>query len=207
MTIDPNQWTQKTREGFVAAQDLAKTESHPEVTPEHLLLALVGQADGVVLPILQRMGQEPMVVRNRLNEKLKALPKAFGGDVQQSRELIKAFESADKARADLGDDYLSTEHLLLAMADHLELDRKEVVEALREVRGSHRVTTQNPEDQYQSLEKYARDLTAAARAQKLDPVIGRDDEIRRVIQVLSRRTKNNPVLIGEPGVGLSLIHI
>ena len=83
MTIDPNQWTQKTREGFVAAQDLAKTESHPEVTPEHLLLALVGQADGVVLPILQRMGQEPMVVRNRLNEKLKALPKAFGGDVQQ----------------------------------------------------------------------------------------------------------------------------
>ena len=205
MTIDPNQWTQKTREGFVAAQDLAKTESHPEVTPEHLLLALVGQADGVVLPILQRMGQEPMVVRNRLNEKLKALPKAFGGDVQQSRDLIKAFESADKARADLGDDYLSTEHLLLAMADHLELDRKEVVEALREVRGSHRVTTQNPEDQYQSLEKYARDLTAAARAQKLDPVIGRDDEIRRVIQVLSRRTKNNPVLIGEPGVGKTAI--
>ena len=205
MAIDPNQWTQKTREGFIAAQELAKTESHPEVTPEHMLLALVGQADGVVLPILQRMGQEPMVVRNRLNEKLKTLPKAFGGDVQQSRELIKAFESADKARADLGDDYLSTEHLLLAMADHLELDRKEVVEALREVRGSHRVTTQNPEDQYQSLEKYARDLTAAARAQKLDPVIGRDDEIRRVIQVLSRRTKNNPVLIGEPGVGKTAI--
>ena len=205
MAIDPNQWTQKTREGFIAAQELAKTESHPEVTPEHLLLALVGQADGVVLPILQRMGQEPMVVRNRLNEKLKTLPKAFGGDVQQSRELIKAFENADKARADLGDDYLSTEHLLLAMADHLELDRKEVVEALREVRGSHRVTTQNPEDQYQSLEKYARDLTAAARAQKLDPVIGRDDEIRRVIQVLSRRTKNNPVLIGEPGVGKTAI--
>ena len=205
MAIDPNQWTQKTREGFIAAQELAKTESHPEVTPEHLLLALVGQADGVVLPILQRMGQEPMAVRNRLNEKLETLPKAFGGDVQQSRELIKAFESADKARADLGDDYLSTEHLLLAMADHLELDRKEVVEALREVRGSHRVTTQNPEDQYQSLEKYARDLTAAARAQKLDPVIGRDDEIRRVIQVLSRRTKNNPVLIGEPGVGKTAI--
>ena len=205
MTIDPNQWTQKTREGFVAAQDLAKTESHPEVTPEHLLLALVGQADGVVLPILQRMGQEPMVVRNRLNEKLKALPKAFGGDVQQSRDLIKAFEKADKARADLGDDYLSTEHLLLAMAERLDLDRKQVMEALREVRGSHRVTTQNPEDQYQSLEKYARDLTAAARAQKLDPVIGRDDEIRRVIQVLSRRTKNNPVLIGEPGVGKTAI--
>ena len=205
MAIDPNQWTQKTREGFVAAQELTKTESHPEVTPEHLLLALVGQADGVVLPILQRLGQEPMAVRNRLNAKLAELPKAFGGDAQQSRELIAAFENADKARVDLGDDYLSTEHLLLAMADRLDLDRKEVVEALREVRGSHRVTTQNPEDQYQSLEKYARDLTAAARAQKLDPVIGRDDEIRRVIQVLSRRTKNNPVLIGEPGVGKTAI--
>ena len=205
MAIDPNQWTQKTREGFVAAQELAKTESHPEVTPEHLLLTLLGQADGVVLPILQRLGHEPLTVRNRLNEKLGELPKAFGGDIQQSRDLIKAFEKADEARADLGDDYLSTEHLLLAMADRLDLDRKEVMEALREVRGSHRVTTQNPEDQYQSLEKYARDLTAAARAQKLDPVIGRDDEIRRVIQVLSRRTKNNPVLIGEPGVGKTAI--
>ena len=205
MAIDPNQWTQKTREGFVAAQELAKTESHPEVTPEHLLLTLLGQADGVVLPILQRLGHEPLTVRNRLNEKLSELPKAFGGDIQQSRDLIKAFEKADEARADLGDDYLSTEHLLLAMADRLDLDRKEVMEALREVRGSHRVTTQNPEDQYQSLEKYARDLTAAARAQKLDPVIGRDDEIRRVIQVLSRRTKNNPVLIGEPGVGKTAI--
>ena len=205
MAIDPNQWTQKTREGFVAAQELAKTESHPEVTPEHLLLTLLGQADGVVLPILQRLGHEPLTVRNRLNEKLGELPKAFGGEIQQSRDLIKAFEDADKARVDLGDDYLSTEHLLLAMADRLDLDRKEVMEALREVRGSHRVTTQNPEDQYQSLEKYARDLTAAARAQKLDPVIGRDDEIRRVIQVLSRRTKNNPVLIGEPGVGKTAI--
>lgn len=205
MAIDPNQWTQKTREGFTAAQEMATAESHPEVTPDHLLLALVGQPDGVVLPILQRMGQEPLAVRNRLNEKLKALPNAYGGEVRQSRELIKAFEDADKLRADLDDDYLSTEHLLLALADRLDLDRSEVLEALREVRGSHRVTSQNPEDQYQSLEKYARDLTAAARAQKLDPVIGRDDEIRRVIQVLSRRTKNNPVLIGEPGVGKTAI--
>ena len=205
MAIDPNQWTQKTREGFVAAQEAAQAQSNPEVTPEHLLLALVGQADGIVLPILQRLGQEPLSVRNALSEKLEALPNAYGGDVQQSRDLIKAFEDADKARVDLDDDYLSTEHLLLAMADRIDLDRSEVLEALREVRGSHRVTTQNPEDQYQSLEKYARDLTAAARAQKLDPVIGRDDEIRRVIQVLSRRTKNNPVLIGEPGVGKTAI--
>ncbi|MDW3176941.1 MAG: AAA family ATPase [Acidimicrobiia bacterium] len=205
MAIDPNQWTQKTREAFIAAQELAKSESHPEVTPDHLLLALVGQADGIVLPILQRLGQEPLAVRNRLTEQLGGLPKAFGADVQQSRELINAFDAAEIVRNDLGDDYLSTEHLLLALSKRLDLDRSEVLEALREVRGSHRVTSQNPEDQYQSLEKYARDLTAAARAQKLDPVIGRDDEIRRVIQVLSRRTKNNPVLIGEPGVGKTAI--
>ncbi len=205
MAIDPNQWTQKTREAFIAAQELAKAESHPEVTPDHLLLALVGQADGIVLPILQRLGQEPLAVRNRLTEQLGELPKAFGADVQQSRELINAFDAAEIVRNDLGDDYLSTEHLLLALSKRLDLDRSEVLEALRDVRGSHRVTSQNPEDQYQSLEKYARDLTAAARAQKLDPVIGRDDEIRRVIQVLSRRTKNNPVLIGEPGVGKTAI--
>ncbi len=205
MAIDPNQWTQKTSEAFNSAQDLAKSDSNPEVTPEHLLLALVGQADGIVLPILQRMGQEPLAVRNRLTEKLDTLPSAYGGDLRQSRSLIEAFENADKVRVDLGDDYLSTEHLLLAMADRLDLDPADVMEALREVRGSHRVTSQNPEAQYQSLEKYARDLTAAARAQKLDPVIGRDDEIRRVIQVLSRRTKNNPVLIGEPGVGKTAI--
>ena len=205
MAIDPNQWTQKTREGFVAAQELAKSRSHPEVTPEHLLLSLVGQEDGIVLPILQKLGHEPLVVRNRLTAALDALPSAYGGDVQQSRELISAFEAADKARADLGDDYLSTEHLLLALSSRLDLEPDQVLTALREVRGSHRVTTQNPEEQYQSLEKYARDLTAEARAQKLDPVIGRDDEIRRVIQVLSRRTKNNPVLIGEPGVGKTAI--
>ena len=205
MAIDPNQWTQKTREAFNAAQDLARADSHPEVTPEHLLLALVGQADGIVLPILQRMDQEPLAVRNKLTAELNKLPSAYGGEQRQSRELITAFESADKVRVELDDDYLSTEHLLLVMADRLDLDRGEILDALREVRGSHRVTTQNPEDQYQSLEKYARDLTAAARAQKLDPVIGRDDEIRRLIQVLSRRTKNNPVLIGEPGVGKTAI--
>ena len=205
MAIDPQQWTQKTREGFVAAQELAQAASNPEVTPDHLLLALIGQQDGIVLPILQKLGQEPLSVRNRLTESVGSLPKAYGGEVQQSRALIEAFESADKVRADLGDDYLSTEHLLLSLSDRLDLDRDEVLNALRDVRGSHRVTTQNPEDQYQSLEKYARDLTAEARAQKLDPVIGRDDEIRRVIQVLSRRTKNNPVLIGEPGVGKTAI--
>ena len=205
MAVDPNQWTQKTREAFTEARTLAESNSNPEMTPEHVLFAMVGQADGIVLPILQRLDREPLTVRNQLTDKISKLPSAYGSDIRQSRELIDAFEAADRVRQDLDDDYLSTEHLLLAMSDRLELDRKNVLEALREVRGSHRVTSQNPENQYQSLEKYARDLTADARAQKLDPVIGRDDEIRRVIQVLSRRTKNNPVLIGEPGVGKTAI--
>ena len=205
MAVDPNQWTQKTREAFTEARALAESKSNPEMTPEHLLFTMVGQADGIVLPILQRMGHEPLAVRNSLTDKLSKMPSAYGSEIRQSRELVEAFETADQVRKDLEDDYLSTEHLLLAMSDRLELDRKEVLEALREVRGSHRVTSQNPENQYQSLERYARDLTADARAQKLDPVIGRDDEIRRVIQVLSRRTKNNPVLIGEPGVGKTAI--
>ena len=205
MAVDPNQWTQKTREAFTEARANAEGKSNPELTPEHLLFALVGQADGIVLPILQQMGREPLKVRNELTAKLENLPSAYGSEIRQSRDLIDAFEAADQVRQDLDDDYLSTEHLLLAMADRLDLDRKEVLEALRAVRGSHRVTSQNPENQYQSLERYARDLTADARAQKLDPVIGRDDEIRRVIQVLSRRTKNNPVLIGEPGVGKTAI--
>ncbi len=205
MAVDPNQWTQKTREAFTEARANAEAKSNPELTPEHLLFVLVGQADGIVLPILQQMGREPLKVRNELTEKLSKLPSAYGGEIRQSRDLLDAFNDADQVRQDLDDDYLSTEHLLLAMAGRLDLDRKEVLEALRAVRGSHRVTSQNPENQYQSLERYARDLTADARAQKLDPVIGRDDEIRRVIQVLSRRTKNNPVLIGEPGVGKTAI--
>ena len=205
MAVDPNQWTQKTREAFTEGRALAEAKSNPELTPEHLLYALVGQADGIVLPILQQMGREPLAVRNELDDKISKFPSAYGGEIRQSRDLLKAFEDGDQVRKDLDDDYLSTEHLLLAMASRLDLNRKEVLEAIRAVRGSHRVTSQNPENQYQSLEKYARDLTADARAQKLDPVIGRDDEIRRVIQVLSRRTKNNPVLIGEPGVGKTAI--
>ena len=205
MAVDPNQWTQKTREAFTEGRALAETKSNPEMTPEHLLFAMVGQADGIVLPILQALDREPLAVRNELTSKLADLPSAYGSEIRQSRDLINAFEDADQVRKDLDDDYLSTEHLLLVMADRISLDRKEVLEALRSVRGSHRVTSENPENQYQSLEKFARDLTADARAQKLDPVIGRDDEIRRVIQVLSRRTKNNPVLIGEPGVGKTAI--
>ncbi len=204
--LNPNAWTLKTQEAFAASVDHARRLSNPEVVPEHLVLALVGQEGGVVLPILQRMGVAPLSVRNLAEEAVGKLPKAYGGESPRpSRALLQVFDDADRAKAELTDEYLSTEHLLLALAPRLDLDREQLLGALREVRGSHRVTSQNPEETYQSLEKYGRDLTAAARSGKLDPVIGRDDEIRRVIQVLSRRTKNNPVLIGEPGVGKTAI--
>ncbi len=206
MALDPNRWTHKTTEAVQAAIELARSRSNPEVTPVHLLLALVGQADGVVLPLLQKVGLAPAKVRQDLEDRLAALPSAYGGgDPQLSRELRDAFQRADVVRGDLTDDYLSTEHLLLALADELGLDNETLLAALADVRGSHRVTSQNPEDTYQALERYGRDLTEDARAGRLDPVIGRDDEIRRTIQVLSRRTKNNPVLIGEPGVGKTAI--
>ncbi|MBV6507421.1 MAG: Chaperone protein ClpB [Acidimicrobiales bacterium] len=214
MPLDPNMWTLKTQEAFNLAVELAKSESNPEVTPDHLLAALVRQEEGVVLPVLQVAGLTPLQVRNAADEAVGKLPKAYGTEPRMGRDLSDLLEAADAFRIELGDEYLSTEHLLyaLARADESRTDKRlagvtpaQVLEALREVRGSHRVTSQNPEEQYQALERYGRDLTEAARRQKLDPVIGRDDEIRRVIQVLSRRTKNNPVLIGEPGVGKTAI--
>src|SRR5438128_304695 len=205
MALDPNRWTIKTQEAFTQAMEAARANANPEVTTDHLLAALLRQPEGVVLPILSRVGQQPLSLRNAADEAVAKLPKAYGSDVRLSRDLQQAFDAADRARADMGDEYLSTEHLLLALADQLGLNREDLLAALQEVRGSHRITSQNPEEQYQALEKYGRDLTEAARQGKLDPVIGRDDEIRRVIQVLSRRTKNNPVLIGEPGVGKTAI--
>ncbi|HLT70959.1 MAG TPA: AAA family ATPase, partial [Acidimicrobiales bacterium] len=205
MALDPNRWTLKVQEAFSAAVDSARQASNPEVTPDHLLAALLGQGEGIVLPMLQRMGKQPLALRNQVNEALAKLPRSYGSEARLSRELSKVFDDADAARAELTDEYLSTEHLLLALADRLGVTREQVLAAMQEVRGSHRVTSQNPEDQFQALERYGRDLTEVARQGKLDPVIGRDDEIRRVIQVLSRRTKNNPVLIGEPGVGKTAI--
>jgi ATP-dependent Clp protease ATP-binding subunit ClpB len=205
MALDPNRWTLKVQEAFSSAVDAAKQASNPEVTPDHLLAALLGQGEGIVLPMLQRLGKEPLPLRNQVNEALAKLPKAYGGEARLSRELQQVIDAADEARSDLTDEYLSTEHLLLALADRLGVTRDQVLAAMQDVRGSHRVTSQNPEDQFQALERYGRDLTDVARQGKLDPVIGRDDEIRRVIQVLSRRTKNNPVLIGEPGVGKTAI--
>ncbi|MDP9441966.1 MAG: AAA family ATPase, partial [Actinomycetota bacterium] len=206
MALDPNRWTLKTQEAFEAAVSAARARNHPEVAPDHLLAALLGQEGTVVLPVLERVGVAPLSMRNKVEDALGKLPKSYGGaDPQMGRALRETLERADNERTALGDEYLSIEHVLLALHDRVGVSREDLLGALQEVRGSHRVTTQNPEEAYQALEKYGRDLTEEARKGKLDPVIGRDDEIRRVIQVLSRRTKNNPVLIGEPGVGKTAI--
>jgi ATP-dependent Clp protease ATP-binding subunit ClpB len=206
MALDPNRWTLKTQEAVNAAITRTTADNNPEVTPDHLLAALLGQGEGVVLPILEKVGASPAALRNKVEADLARLPKTYGGgEARLSRSLNNVIELADAQRVELHDEYLSTEHLLLALAGQLDLDREQLLTALQSVRGSHRVTSQNPEEQYQALERYGRDLTEAARQGKLDPVIGRDEEIRRTIQVLSRRTKNNPVLIGEPGVGKTAI--
>ena len=206
MTINPDRWTLKTQEAFAAAVERARAAHNPEVTPEHVLAAILDQADGIAGPVLTRVGVEPAVVRERINGELARLPQAVGGEEPGvNRALRDVLTAADTQRTDMGDEYLSVEHLMLAMADRIGVDRDQLLDALRDVRGSHRVTSQNPEETFQALERYGRDLTALARQGKIDPVIGRDEEVRRVIQVLSRRTKNNPVLIGEPGVGKTAI--
>ena len=206
MAIDPKKWTAKTQEAVAATLDDARGRSNPAITPDHLMSALLRQ-DGTIVPgILQKLGVAPLMLRNKADEAVTKLPHAYGSEEpRMNRELSNVFENADKLRTDLHDDYLSVEHLLLAMNQRVGIGSEEMLQALREVRGSHRVTSQNPEEQFQALEKYGLDLTARAREGKIDPVIGRDEEIRRVIQVLSRRTKNNPVLIGEPGVGKTAI--
>jgi ATP-dependent Clp protease ATP-binding subunit ClpB len=206
MALNPKNWTLKTQEAVAAAVDQAKALSNPELTPDHLMVAIVRQDDTIVPAVLAKLGQAPLMVRNAADEKVAKLPKAYGGDEpRMNRELSNVFENAEKYQKDFKDDYLSVEHLLLAMNSRLGIGSEELMQAVRDVRGSHRVTTQNPEENFQALEKYGQDLTKRARDGKIDPVIGRDDEIRRVIQVLSRRTKNNPVLIGEPGVGKTAI--
>jgi ATP-dependent Clp protease ATP-binding subunit ClpB len=206
VALDPERWTNKTREAFSAATQQASAAHHAEVTPTHLLTAVLAQPDNIAGPLLGRLGVEPTEVQRRLGEQLSRLPRAVGGsEPTLSRAARDGLEVADGLRRDMGDDYLSVEHLLLAWADELGVSRDDLLAALRDVRGSHRVTSPDPESTFQALEKYGRDLTELSRQGKLDPVIGRDEEIRRVIQVLSRRTKNNPVLIGEPGVGKTAI--
>jgi ATP-dependent Clp protease ATP-binding subunit ClpB len=206
VALDPQRWTVKTREAFQAATTQAAAAGNPYVTPAHLLLALLNQANGVARPLLVAANLDPVAITASLGEKVANEPRAVGGTQPGlSNEARKGFEEADELRADLGDDYLSVDHVIVAWAEVLGTTREALLQALRGIRGSARITSENPEETFQSLEKYGRDLTELARSGKLDPVIGRDDEIRRVIQVLSRRTKNNPVLIGEPGVGKTAI--
>jgi ATP-dependent Clp protease ATP-binding subunit ClpB len=206
MALDPQRWTVKTREAFQAATTQAAAAGNPYVTPAHLLLALLNQADGIARPLVVAAGLDPIAISAELNEKVAREPRTVGGTQPGlSAETRKGLEDADELRQDMGDEYLSVDHVLVAFASELGTTKEALLSALRDIRGSARITSENPEEMFQSLDKYGRDLTALARAGKLDPVIGRDDEIRRVIQVLSRRTKNNPVLIGEPGVGKTAI--
>ena len=206
MTLDPEKWTNRTREAFQAALTQATAAGHAEVVPAHVLAAILAQGDGIAPPLLRSLAVDPSEVARDLGATLGALARGLGGsEPTLSRELREGLEQAEELAREMGDEYLSIEHVLLVFADQLGTTREALLTALREVRGSARVTSADPEDTFKSLEKYARDLTELAAKSKLDPVIGRDDEIRRVIQVLSRRTKNNPVLIGEPGVGKTAI--
>jgi ATP-dependent Clp protease ATP-binding subunit ClpB len=206
VTLDPQRWTQRTREAFQGATTQAGAAGNPYVTPAHLLLALLNDASGIARPLLVAAQLDPVAIAASLNEKVAREPRTVGGSQPGlSPEARQGLEDADELRAELGDEYLSVDHIVVVWAPLLGTDRESLLSALRAIRGSARITSENPEETFASLEKYGRDLTALARAGKLDPVIGRDDEIRRVIQVLSRRTKNNPVLIGEPGVGKTAI--
>ncbi len=212
-----NKFTEKAQEAIVAGQKLAEDRNNAEVQPEHLLLALLEQEGGVVPQIAEKMGVPVFRLVQPLQADLDRLPRVYGAQLHLSQRLSSVFQRAQEEADRLKDEYVSTEHLLIAMADEQEkgaagrtlrengVTKAQVYQALTSIRGGQRVTDQNPEGKYQALEKYGRDLTEIARKGKLDPVIGRDEEIRRVIQVLSRRTKNNPVLIGEPGVGKTAI--
>jgi ATP-dependent Clp protease ATP-binding subunit ClpB len=209
-----NKLTVKAQEAVAEAQNLARGAGNPEVTPEHLLVALLRQEGGIVTPILNKLGLNPGQIEAEAAAEIAKYSKVGGASAEPmvSSALRKIFDAAFKAADDFKDEYVSTEHLLLGLSQNKnEILRRHgvtpdaLLKALQSVRGTQRVTDQNPEDKYQALERYARDLTQLARRGKLDPVIGRDEEIRRVIQVLSRRTKNNPVLIGEPGVGKTAI--
>jgi ATP-dependent Clp protease ATP-binding subunit ClpB len=216
--LDASRLTTKSQEALSAAVRRAAAEGHADVEPAHLLAALLDQTDGTATPLLQAVGADPAAVRARVDEALRRLPAARGATVaapQTSRGVLAALSTADEQAKRLGDEYISTEHLLVGLASgHGDAARAltengatpdALLGAFTAVRGSARVTSQDPEATYQALEKYGVDLTEAARSGKLDPVIGRDTEIRRVVQVLSRRTKNNPVLIGEPGVGKTAV--
>src|SRR6266403_1659062 len=219
--MDINRLTEKAQEALRAAQSEATRQGHQQIDVEHLLLALLEQEGGLTKSILEKSNVDPDLVSQRVQAELARIPKVSsstggGGDTYISGRLNRLLVKAEDEAKQLKDEYISVEHLLLAMVEdksgaagrilnELGATREKLMQALRQVRGSQRVTSQNPESTYEALERYGRNLTKEAASGKLDPVIGRDEEIRRTIQVLSRRTKNNPVLIGEPGVGKTAI--
>lgn len=219
MPIRFDRFTIKAQEAFQDAQTIALDRNQQQLEVEHLLLALINQKEGLTLQLLQRLGANTSGIISRLEDEISKLPRVEGpgaGQVYMSTRLNNVAEAAFSEMKNLRDEYLSTEHLLLAIADERNgisarilkengASKDAIMKALKDIRGSSRVTDQNPEEKYEALKKYGRDLTELAASGKLDPVIGRDEEIRRVLQVLSRRTKNNPVLIGEPGVGKTAI--
>src|SRR5260370_20682897 len=212
-----DKFTVKAQEALQEAQAIAPKRDHQEILPEHLLAALLAQRDGLVAPLLQRVGAEPRLVQERVEQELRKVPQVQGGDAGHlAQRTLKMLDAAEEEAGKLKDEYVSTEHILLALASgkrggaaaslkSVGATRDRIAQALTSVRGSQRITSQDPESQYRALEKYGIDLTDRARKGKLDPVIGRDEEIRRVIQVLSRRTKNNPETIADPGVGKTAI--
>lgn len=213
--MNPEQWTQKTREAVQACEQVARTHSHGEIYPAHLLLALLEQEDGLVPSLLTKLGVAPALCHSHAQDALAKLPRVEGSELRGSQELSFLLQAADAARLASGDEYLSTEHLLMALVtadsplgkalNESGLNADVVRSAVSEIRGDRKVTDDHPESQDEALKKYAQDLTALAREGRLDPVIGRDQEVRRVMQILSRRTKNNPVLVGEPGVGKTAV--
>ena len=207
--------TLKAQEALKESQQIAEGSGHQQIDPEHMLSAIFNQKDGAIPPLLGKVGANQAALSKNISDILGRLPKVSGGGYGQayiSPRLQAVIEQAFKESEQMRDEYVSLEHILLAISEEKDgqavkllkssgITRDTILAALVDIRGGQRITDQNPEDKYQALERFGRDLTAIAAKDKLDPVIGRDDEIRRVIQVLSRRTKNNPVLIGEPGVG------
>ena len=214
--MDLNKFTQKAQQAVLNAQQLAREFNHQNIEPTHVLLALLNQSDSTVPVVITQIAGSADILKEEVRKELAARPKVYGGSSGEaglSRLAANVLDAAERYAKGMGDEYTSTEHILLGLTDSPEgktlsafgITKDEVLKALREIRGSQSVTSQTPEDTYQALEKYGRDLTAMARQGKMDPVIGRDEEIRRTIEILSRRTKNNPALIGEPGVGKTAI--
>jgi ATP-dependent Clp protease ATP-binding subunit ClpB len=213
--MDLNKYTQKSQEAILSSQDIAQEYDHQSIEPAHLLLALIRQEEGIVPAIVTKISGSVLALGDEITQELEKHPKVYGtsGDVGLAGPTSDVFKAAERYAKGMKDEYVSTEHILLGLTESIEgkrlsqygLTKDSILKALASVRGSHRVTSQSPESTIQALEKYGRELTALARQGKLDPVIGRDEEIRRIVQILSRRTKNNPALIGDPGVGKTAI--